>query len=104
MVKRAEVCEPGESLVFIGSLAQFHGVAGISNYSASKGGMDAVMRTLAVELGQCFTSNTPIPRPGLTADFEDIAIYLCRDASSFHTGDTIRIDGGNLAYPPYATH
>lgn len=131
MKARAEAGDPGGSLVFCGSLAIFHGVAGIENYAASKGGMDAVIRTMAAELGQygirCntvapgfimteimgqgphvaqiegfFASKTPVPRSGKPADFEGIAAYLCSDASSFHTGDTIVIDGGSLINPPYA--
>lgn len=41
-------------------------------------------------------AKSPIPRPGYPADFEGIAAYLCSDASSFHTGDTIVIDGATL--------
>jgi NAD(P)-dependent dehydrogenase (short-subunit alcohol dehydrogenase family) len=131
MVRRAEAGEPGGSLVFCGSLSMFHGVGGISNYAAAKGAGGAIIRTLAAELGkygiransiapgliitgalggmgenhpivQHFASKTPVPRPGKPEDFEGIAAYLCSDASSFHTGDTIVIDGGSLIYPPYA--
>lgn len=131
MIKRAEAGDPGGSLVFCGSLAIFHGIAGIENYAAAKGGMDAVIRTMAAELGRyrirCntvapgfiltelmgegehvaqleafFAAKTPVPRAGRPADFEAIAAYLCSDASSFHTGDTIVIDGGSTIYPPYA--
>ena len=131
MKERALAGEPGGSLVFCGSLSIFHGVAGIDNYAASKGGMAAVIRTMAAELGQygirCntvapgfiltelmgdgpqvaqieafFASKTPIARSGKPADFEGIAAYLCSDASSFHSGDTIVIDGGSLVHPPYA--
>ena len=48
------------------------------------------------QLDKYFASKTPIPRPGYPADFEGIAAYLCSDASSFHTGDTIVIDGASL--------
>jgi len=133
MVKRAEAGDPGGSLVFCGSLSMFHGVGGIENYAAAKGGMGAVIRGMAAELGKYrirantvapgfiitemmkqapeeqqkqinafFSSKTPIPRPGYPEDFEGIAAYLCSDASSFHTGDTIVIDGGSVIYPPYA--
>ncbi|HEX7742610.1 MAG TPA: SDR family oxidoreductase [Sphingobium sp.] len=131
MVARAEAGEPGGSLVFCGSLSMFHGVAGITNYAASKGAGGAIIRTMAAELGkygirantvapgfimtatvaqmgddhpivQHFASKTPIPRPGRPEDFEGIAAYLASDASAFHTGDTIVIDGGSLVYPPYA--
>ena len=43
-----------------------------------------------------FASLTPISRPGYTADFEAIAAYLASDASSFHSGDTLVIDGAFL--------
>lgn len=133
MVARAEAGEPGGSLVFCGSLSMFHGVPGIENYAASKAGLGAVIRGLAVELGKYeirantvapgyvktgfmndvdpaiaagvdahFSEKTPIPRPGTSEDFEGIAAYLCSDASRFHSGDTIVIDGGSLVHAPYA--
>ncbi|MBB5686768.1 SDR family NAD(P)-dependent oxidoreductase [Sphingobium boeckii] len=139
MVKRAEVGEPGGSLVYCGSLSMFHGIAGINNYAASKGGMGAVIRGMAAELGQYgirantiapgyiktgigqgdiemseemkvrlaqvdahFSAKTPIHRPGRPEDFEGMGAYLTSDASSYHSGDTIVIDGGSLIYPPYA--
>ena len=49
-----------------------------------------------------FSAKTPIHRPGAIEDFEGIGAYLCSDASRFHSGDTIVIDGGSLIYPPYA--
>lgn len=133
MVARAEAGEPGGSLVFCGSLSMLQGINGICNYAASKGGMGAVIRCMATELGKhgirCntvapgyietgigegvpeevmakvnahFASKTPVPRTGKPADFEGIAAYLCSDASSFHTGDTIVIDGGSVIAPAYA--
>lgn len=138
MVARAEGGEPGGSLVYCGSLSMFHGIAGINNYAASKGGMGAVMRGMASELGKYgirantiapgyvktgigggdeisaemqarmaavdahFSAKTPIKRAGSIEDFEGIGAYLASDASSFHSGDTIVIDGGSLIHPPYA--
>jgi NAD(P)-dependent dehydrogenase (short-subunit alcohol dehydrogenase family) len=125
MVKRAEAGEPGGSLIFCGSLSMFKGLPGKIPYAASKAAMGAAVRALAVELGKYgirantvapgyiktgmtgdaaelsqvdkyFASKTPIPRPGYPADFEGIAAYLASDASSFHTGDTIIIDGASL--------
>ena len=54
------------------------------------------------QINAFFSSATPIPRPGYPEDIEGISAYLCSDASSFHTGDTIVIDGGSVIYPPYA--
>ena len=131
MVARAEAGEPGGSLIYCGSLTMFQGVAGKGNYSAAKAGMAAVVRSMAVEFGKYgirantlapgyvktdmtgsseawsdidrfFAAKTPVPRPGLPSDFEGIAAYLCSDASSFHTGDTLVIDGAALIHPAYA--
>jgi NAD(P)-dependent dehydrogenase (short-subunit alcohol dehydrogenase family) len=131
MVERAQAGEPGGSLIFCGSLMMFQGVAGKGNYAAAKAGMGAVVRSMAVEFGKYgirantiapgyiktemtgageewsdldkhFASKTPVPRPGVPADFEAIAAYLCSDGSSFHTGDTIVIDGASVIYPAYA--
>ncbi len=125
MVARAEAGEPGGSLVFCGSLSMYQGIPGKQNYAAAKAGMGAAVRCMAVEFGkfgiransiapgyiktemtgeddelspidQYFASKTPIPRPGYPADFEGIAAYLASDASCWHTGDTIVIDGAAL--------
>jgi NAD(P)-dependent dehydrogenase (short-subunit alcohol dehydrogenase family) len=125
MVKRAEAGEPGGSLIFCGSLSMFKGLPGKIPYAASKAAMGAAIRSMAVEFGKYgirantvapgyiktgmtgeaaelsqvdkyFASKTPIPRPGYPADFEGIAAYLASDASAFHTGDTLIIDGASL--------
>jgi NAD(P)-dependent dehydrogenase (short-subunit alcohol dehydrogenase family) len=126
MVDRAKAGEPGGSLVFCGSLSMFKGLAGKPQYAASKAGMGAVIRAFAVEFAKYgirantiapglirtdiggseskehdqmfkyFASKIPMGRVGLPADFEGIAAYLASDASSFHTGDTIVIDGADL--------
>ena len=133
MVERAEAGEPGGSLIFCGSLSMYQGVPGIVSYAAAKGGIGAVVRCMAVELGKYgiranniapgyiktgfsggrddgviqpeeewsdldkfFAAKSAIPRPGFPQDFEGIAAYLASDASSWHTGDTIVIDGAAL--------
>ena len=48
------------------------------------------------DIDKYFAAKTPVPRPGFPSDFEGIAAYLASDASSFHTGDTIVIDGAAL--------
>ena len=121
MVKRAEAGEPGGSLVFCGSLSMFKGIPGKAAYAGSKGALGAIVRSMAVEFGKYgiransiapgyiktgmtgegelspvdkfFAAKNPIPRPGYSADFEAIAAYLASDASSFHSGDTLTIDG-----------
>ncbi len=133
MVARSEAGEPGGSLIFCGSLSMLQGVPGIVSYAAAKGGIGAVVRCMAVELGphgirantiapgyiktgfsggrddgsvqpeeewsdldKYFVTKNAIPRPGFPADFEGIAAYLASDASAWHTGDTIVIDGASL--------
>ena len=135
MVTRAEAGEHGGSLIFCGSLSMFQPVAGISPYAAAKGGIGAVIRCLAVELGQYgiranniapgyvksgfaggnqdgrikpeeewsdidrhFANKGAIKRPGFAQDFEGIAAYLASDAASWHSGDTIVIDGASLIH------
>ena len=127
MVARAEAGEPGGSLVFCGSLSMFRGLPGKQNYAAAKAGMGAVVRCMAVEFAkygiranpiapgyvktemmgpldelspvdQYMTAKIPLARPGYAADFEGIAAYLASDASAFHTGDTLVIDGASVIY------
>lgn len=125
MVERAKSGDAGGSLVFCGSLSMFQGRPGLGQYAAAKAGIGSLIRCMAVELGQygiransiapgyiktemmgpldvmtqidhAFAAATPMKRPGYAADFEGVAAYLVSDASSFHTGDTIVIDGAAL--------
>lgn len=126
MVKRAEAGDPGGSLVACGSLSMFMGLPGKQNYAAAKGALGAIVRGLAAEFGKyriranaiapgfivtpmmgadaqpvidMFAQRTPIPRAGTPEDFEGIGAYLASNASSFHSGDTIVIDGAYLIRP-----
>jgi len=128
MVARAEAGEPGGSLVACGSLSLFQGLPGKQNYAASKAGTAAVIRCMAVEFGKYgiranvvapglimtpmmggeanvqalashFGPQIPVQRVGYPEDFEGIGAYLCSDASSFLTGETITIDGGYMVRP-----
>jgi len=128
MVARAEAGEPGGSLVACGSLSLFQGLPGKQNYAASKAAIAAVIRCMAVEFGKygiranvvapglimtpmmggeqnikamadMFGPNVPLGRVGYPEDFEGIGAYLCSDASSFLTGETITIDGGVMVRP-----
>lgn len=128
MKARAEAGEPGGSLVACGSLSLFQGLAGKMEYAASKAGIAATIRCLAVELGPyniranvvapglimtpmmggeenekalsgMVGPQVPLKRVGYPEDFEGIGAYLCSDASSFVTGETITIDGGYMIRP-----
>ena len=126
MVQRAEAGEKGGSLIFCGSLSMFQGLPGKQDYAGSKGALGAMVRGMAVELAKYgirantvapgltrtniggsenpqhdamykhFASKIPMGRVGAIEDFEGIAAYLCSDASSWHSGDTIVIDGADL--------
>jgi NAD(P)-dependent dehydrogenase (short-subunit alcohol dehydrogenase family) len=115
--------EGGGSLVVTSSLAAISGQARGEHYAATKGGLIAMMKALAVEFarhgvranailpGWIETAMTeralhwdrfvervlprvPVRRWGVPDDFGAIAVYLTSDASAYHTGDTFVIDGG----------
>ncbi|HKP62200.1 MAG TPA: SDR family oxidoreductase [Polyangiales bacterium] len=125
MRERARAGDRGGSLVACGSLSMFHGLQGMEHYAAAKGALAAMIKGLAVEMGpygvranmlapgfvltgmtdddprldaitQRFAAITPLGRPGQIADIEGPAAYLASDASKFHTGDILVIDGGRL--------
>jgi NAD(P)-dependent dehydrogenase (short-subunit alcohol dehydrogenase family) len=120
-------CGHGGSLIATSSLSALQGQAGGYGYTASKGALIAIVKALAVELArhqiranailpgwtesgmmegalasQRFVANVmprmPLRRWGTGEDFAGIAVYLASAASSFHTGDTILIDGGYAVY------
>jgi NAD(P)-dependent dehydrogenase (short-subunit alcohol dehydrogenase family) len=117
----------GGSLVATSSLAALMGQAGGYAYAASKGGLVAIVKALAVELARYeiranallpgwtesgmtapafanekFVGNVmpriPIRRWGTGDDFAAVAVYLASPASSFHTGDSLLLDGGYAAF------
>lgn len=121
MIDRAD--GRGGSLVAIASTAAIHGAARNEHYAASKGAVVSLARAMAVELGpkgirvntilpgwistdmtanlqqwdkfnDAVIGRVPMGRWGEGDDFGGIAAYLASDASRFHTGDTIVIDGG----------
>ena len=123
MRARAQEGDPGGSIVVCGSLSIFHGIQGMEHYAGAKGALAAMVKGLAVEMGQYkvranmlapgfimsemtegstqvagmiehFSKITPLGRPGYPDDIEGPAAYLASDASKFHTGDILVIDGG----------
>lgn len=123
MRARAQSGNPGGSIVVCGSLSMFQGRQGIEHYAAAKGALSAMVKGMAVELGQYgirvnmiapgmiltemtdgsekteriiqhFSSITPLGRPGYLSDIEGPAAYLASDASAFQTGDILIVDGG----------
>lgn len=126
MVPRAKAGDGGGSLIGISSVGAIHGAGRTPAYGASKGGMLSLCRSMAVEHArfgirancvhpgwvstdisveamkdpkyQALVHRIPTGRFGNPEDFEAIAVYLSCDASSFHTGDDIVIDGGYTVF------
>jgi NAD(P)-dependent dehydrogenase (short-subunit alcohol dehydrogenase family) len=123
MVERANAGDPGGSLVAVSSLATHNGARGNQAYAASKGAILSMVKGCAAEFaaqgirvnailpGWILTDMTrqvehepffvdriiprvPARRWGQPEDFSGIAVYLASDASAYHTGDMIVIDGG----------
>lgn len=121
MKDRADRGDPGGSLIANGSLTIHAGAWGLPHYAMSKGAMAALTKSLALEGGpygvranmvcpgyiatdiipegsghltDMLREGCPIPRWGRPADLEGIAVYLMSDASRYHTGDVVVIDGG----------
>jgi len=127
MVGRAEAGDPGGRLACVSSLASLSGAARNEHYAASKGALNAMTFALSVEFARHgITANAILPgwiatdmtenamsdqkfaqaagkriparRWGQPDDFGGIAVYLMSDASSYHTGQLIQIDGGYWRY------
>jgi NAD(P)-dependent dehydrogenase (short-subunit alcohol dehydrogenase family) len=123
MKTRAERGDPGGSLVGVASLAAIEGAARNEHYAATKGGLVSMMKGIAVEFARYgvranailpgwiatdmtsfaqgkpafeehVISRVPAGRWGRPEDFGGIAVYLASDASAFHSGDTLIVDGG----------
>ena len=47
-------------------------------------------------LNGAYAPITPMKRTGAVEDFEGIGAFLCSDASSFISGETIKVDGGYM--------
>jgi meso-butanediol dehydrogenase/(S,S)-butanediol dehydrogenase/diacetyl reductase len=116
----------GASIVNISSAAAMRGVAGIDAYTAAKGAINALTRSLAVELassgvrvntivcGMVLTSEGAVQmmdhpvigpatralhltRLGLPEDIANVALFLASDEAAFVNGVNLPADGGALA-------
>lgn len=123
MTERANAGDPGGSVVGVASLAGVEGAPRNQAYAATKGGLPAMIRGIASECGRygiransilpgwiatdmtemaqgsdVFTTKVitrvPIRRWGEPEDFGGMAVYLTSDASRYHSGTTLIIDGG----------
>jgi NAD(P)-dependent dehydrogenase (short-subunit alcohol dehydrogenase family) len=113
----------GGSLIGTSTIATIFGAAREQAYAASKAGIEALIKGLAVELakygiranavlpGWTMSPQTevwaarpavaeriqgriPLRRWGDPNEWQGIAVYLAGKASSWHTGDSFRMDGG----------
>jgi len=108
-------------IVNMASVMGIMGNAGQANYSASKGGVIALTKTTAKELGSRgvnvnavapgfiqtvmteempedvkagIASQIPLRRLGTPDDVAETVLFLCSDASGYITGQVIAVDGG----------
>jgi NAD(P)-dependent dehydrogenase (short-subunit alcohol dehydrogenase family) len=122
MKERAEAGNPGGSVVAVSSLGALFGAQRNQDYNATKAGIIAVTNGIAVEFARYgVRANSILPgwvetdmttglrenpkfaeqvinrvpqrRWGKPEEFGGIAVYLASDASSFHTGDALLLDG-----------
>lgn len=123
MVEQSALGQGGGRVVVTSSVAANLGTAFNQHYAATKAGLVALARAIAVEFGRHgITANAllpgyvqtemignllenekflsrvkprlPLRRLGRADEFAGIAIYLMSGLSSYHTGDSITIDGG----------
>jgi len=114
----------GGSIVNISSIVGLRGYSGLAAYGATKGGLDAMTRALARELGERgirvnsvapgfvetemthglgqdqreqIVRRTPLSRLGTPADIHGAVRFLLSDESSFITGHVLVVDGGITA-------
>ena len=113
----------GGALVATSSVSAIHGSPRMEHYAASKAGVLALIRSLAVELARhgiranailpgwtesgmldpdaaspkfidATIGRTPVRRWGVPSDLGPAAVFLADPTLSFHTGDTLVVDGG----------
>jgi NAD(P)-dependent dehydrogenase (short-subunit alcohol dehydrogenase family) len=113
----------GGAIVNIASINGLVGAVQRAGYTASKGGLVNLTRTLALEWAEhgvrvnaiaptylrtplttplfedaafmkYLRDRQPLPRDGTPEDIVGAAIFLCSDASALVTGHTLAVDGG----------
>lgn len=111
---------PNSSIVNLSSLAAHRGALYNAHYSAAKGALISLTRSLARELGPATRVNavspgvidtpmaqdliarrgaesieqTPLKRVGQPSEVASVIAFLCSDAASFITGENIHVNGG----------
>jgi 3-oxoacyl-[acyl-carrier protein] reductase len=119
--QRAMSKERWGRIVNVSSVVGLHGTAGQTNYAASKAGLIGLSLAVAKELGsrnvtcnaiapgfietdmtadlpepmrEYVAKTAPIGRLGTPQDVAPLVVFLCSDAASYITGQTVTIDGG----------
>jgi NAD(P)-dependent dehydrogenase (short-subunit alcohol dehydrogenase family) len=111
------------SIINLSSVSALVGTPRRAAYAASKGGIDAATRSMAIELGpsgirvnavapgvvetalwaknreipgviEKIQEQTPLRRWAAPEDIADVIVFLASDAARFVTGETISADGG----------
>ena len=127
MRARAEAGDAGGSMIVTSSTSAIHGAPRNQAYAATKGAVLPIIRGIAVEyarfgvranavlpgwvrsdmtgalqdnekFNERVIARVPARRWGEPADFGGVAVYLASDASRFHTGDSLVIDGGYTVF------
>ena len=122
---RAAMAEHGGAVVNLSSVGGLQVEGGIGWYNVTKAAVIHLTRQLASELGpkvrvnalapglvktdfakalwepaeEAIARRLPLRRLGLPDDIAKAALFLCSDAASWITGDTLVVDGGALAMP-----
>ena len=125
MVERDKAGDGGGSLLVSSSIAAINTPKHAQAYAASKAGVIALAKSIALEFGRhgiranavlpgfvrsdltqqlqemdvfnetVINKRVPLKRWGEPQDFSGLAVYLASDLSSFHTADEFIIDGGH---------
>lgn len=128
-VKPEEKTSAG-NIIFISSVHDIIPWAGRANYTAAKGGLQMLMKTLAQELAKHkirvnaispgaiktdinrkeweseegrkkMLTQIPYGRIGEPEDVAKVAVWLATDEADYVTGTTIYVDGGMTLYPSF---
>ena len=123
MVERAKAGDPGGSIMVTSSLSAISGAPRNEAYASAKGAVITMVKAIAVEharygvranailpgwiatemtagaqgsdvFNERVIGRVPSRRWGQPEDFGGIAVYLASDASRYHSGDSVIIDGG----------
>ena len=110
-------------IINIGSVTSVFGYAGLTPYSASRGGVKQMTMSLADDWGkhgitvnclapgwfktsqnavlyenrewlEYIVDRIPMRRPGAPADLDGAVVFMASEASEYYTGQTMLVDGG----------